>query len=373
MARLNFAARGRSHCAADPGHPEEQRMRLTMLAVALASMIALPAWAQQASLPGASATPTSAQAGVPDDGIRTEATVVVSGEQPGPGLWLVRKGGNELYILGTLSPLPANMQLASAGIDAVISRAQEVIRAPSISVGSDASKFRMLLLLPSLVGIRNNPGGKTLEEVMPPSLYVRWRAFKERFLPGEGKVEKMRPMFAAQELYKAAIKRSAMTHQDPSAPLVTAAIEKYHPTVSLVKLELNVKDPKAVVKQMKTAHFDDLACMERTLDRLGVDMEVLRLRANAWSTGEIAILRANPVPSHYKACLDAVSESAIGRQIGMSDGEARVKAMWLAKAEEVLGRNATSFAVLPIDDMLGAGGYLDALRARGYTVLAPDE
>lgn len=344
-------------------------MRLTLLAVALVPMLASPLRAQQAEPP---ASPAAQQA-VPADGIRTEATVVVTGEQPGPGLWLVRKGGNELYILGTLNPLPANMQLASAGIDAVIGRSQEVIRAPYLSVGSDASKFRMLLLLPSLVGIRNNPGGKTLEDVMPPALYARWRPFKERFLQDDGKVERMRPMFAAQELYKAVIKRSAMTNKDPSAPLVTAAIEKYHPSVSVVKLELKVKDPKAVIKQMKTAHFDDLACMERTLDRLGVDMEVLRLRANAWSTGDIATLRTHPVPSHYKACLDAVSESAIGRQIGMGDGEARVRAMWLDKAEQALARNATTFAVLPIGDMLEPGGYLDALRAKGYTVLAPDE
>jgi hypothetical protein len=351
-------------------------MRLTMLAVALASMLALPVPAQQASVPPtaptAPSTPAMLQA-VPADGIRTEATVVVTGEQPGPGLWLVRKGGNELYILGTLNPLPANMQLASAGIDAVISRSQEVIRAPYLSVGSDASKFRMLLLLPSLIGIRNNPGGKTLDEVLPPALYARWRPFKERFLADNGKVEKMRPMFAAQELYQAVIKRSAMTNKDPSAPLVTAAIEKYHPSVSLVKLELKVKDPKAVIKQMKTARFDDLACMERTLDRLGVDMEVLRLRANAWSTGDIATLRANPVPSHYKACLDAVSDSAIGQQIGMGNGEARVKAMWLDKAEQALASNTTTFAIVAIDDLLEPGGYVDALRAKGYTVLAPDE
>ena len=32
------------------------------------------------------------------------------------------------------------------------------------------------------------------------------------------------------------------------ANMVTAAIEKYHPTVSVVKLELKVKDPKALIR-----------------------------------------------------------------------------------------------------------------------------
>lgn len=346
-------------------------MRNMVLVCVLGTLLSSTA---QAQLVQSSPQPTQTQPlALPDDGIRTEATVVVTGEQPGPGLWLVRKGGNELYILGTLNPLPSNMQLASAGIDAVISRAQEVIRAPYLSVGSDASKFRMLLLLPSLIGIRNNPDRKTLKDVMPPSLYARWLPFRQRFLPDEDKVEKMRPMFAAQELYKAVIKRSAMSNKDPSAALVTAAIEKHHPAVSVVKLELKVQDPKAAIRQMKSARFDDLACMERTLDRLGVDMEVLRVRANAWATGDIAMLRANPVPSHYEACLNAVTESAMGQKIGMRDAEARVRTMWLAKAEQALAKNATTFAILPISDMLASGGYLDALRAKGYQVLAPDE
>lgn len=349
-------------------------MRTTMLALAMGSLAAMPVQAQQADpAPIQVVAPVATQPALPADGIRTEATVVVTGEQPGPGLWLVRKGSNEMYILGTLNPLPANMQLSSSGIDAVISRAQEVIRAPSVSVGTDTSKLRLLMLAPSLIGIRNNPDRKTLKDVMPSALYARWQPFKQRFLPGDGGVEKMRPMFAAEALYRAAIKRSGMTSKDPSAAAVTAAIEKHHPSVSVVRLELKVKDPKAVVKQMKTARFDDLACMERTLDRLGVDMEVFRLRANAWATGDIATLRANPVASQSKACLNAVTESAIGDRIGMGNAEARVRAMWLAKAEQALARNTTTFAILPMDEILEAGGSLDALRAKGYTVLAPDE
>ncbi len=90
-------------------------MRKTMLALAMGLLAAMPVQAQQAEPVPMEAVPSVAtQPALPADGIRTEATVVVTGEQPGPGMWLVRKGGNELYILGTLNPLPANMQRASA-------------------------------------------------------------------------------------------------------------------------------------------------------------------------------------------------------------------------------------------------------------------
>src|SRR5690606_19609420 len=54
----------------------------------------------------------------PDTGpeIVDHQTVVVSGALPGPGLWKVRKDGNTLYVLATLSPLPKRMEWESAGV-----------------------------------------------------------------------------------------------------------------------------------------------------------------------------------------------------------------------------------------------------------------
>ena len=56
-------------------------MRMTMLAVALGSMLLMPLHAQQASPQPADANPSVAvqQQALPADGIRTEATVVVTG------------------------------------------------------------------------------------------------------------------------------------------------------------------------------------------------------------------------------------------------------------------------------------------------------
>lgn len=343
-----------------------------MLVVGICMALVSPVHAQQGLSPPAKAAQAApVQAGVPADGIRTEAAVIVTGEQPGPGLWLVRKGTHDLWILGTVNPLPAGMQLQTKQIDEVIANAQEVMYAPSISVGSDISKFRALLLLPSLIGVKNNPGGKRLSDVLPERTYVRWSAFRDRFLDRDA--DKLRPAFAADALWKAAIKRSGMSGTDVAKSAVAAAVERHHPKVTLVKQTIKLTDPKTTLKQFKASDLEDHACLERTLDRLGQDMETLRNRANAWATGDIAAIRAIPLTDQYQACMEAITESGVGRKLGMGDVASRLQLEWQARAEAALDANATTFAVLPMRDLLRAGGVVDTFKAKGFTVLAPDE
>lgn len=345
-------------------------MRKTILATTMTmAMVVMPLQAQVA--PSPAGAPPVQQATVAADGIRTEATVIVDGTQPGPGLWLVRKGNHDLWILGTISPLPAKMQWQTRQVDEVIANAQEVIYQPSMSVGSDIGKFRAMLLLPSLIGIKNNPDGKRLSDVLPASTYMRWSAFRDRFIDRDA--DKLRPAFAADALWKAAIKRSGMTDKGIANAAVSAAVERHQPKVTLVKHTIMVKDPKAAVKQFKAAELEDLACLDRTLDRLGEDMEILRGRANAWATGDVATIRAMPQTDQYQACMEAITESGIGRKLGMGDVAAKLREEWYAKAVAALDANATTFAILPMRELLRPGGVADTFKARGYTVLAPDE
>jgi len=207
--------------------------------------------------------------------------------------------------------------------------------------------------------------------VLPATTYVRWSAFRDRFLDRDD--DKLRPAFAADALWKAAIKRSGMTDKGIVSPVVTAAVERHQPKVTLVNHKIVIKDPKAALKQFKASELEDLACLERTLDRLGEDMELLRGRANAWATGDVAALRAMPQTDQYQACLEAITESGIGRKLGMGDVAAKLREEWYAKADAALDANATTFAILPMRELLRSGGVADTLKAKGYTVLAPDE
>jgi hypothetical protein len=50
----------------------------------------------------------------------------------------------------------------------------------------------------------------------------------------------------------------------------------------------------------------------------------------------------------------------------------RLKALWLAAAESALERNASTFALLPMKEILDPKGYVAALAAKGYTVEQPE-
>ena len=251
-------------------------MRLTMLAMVLGSILAMPLHAQQAAPQAAVADPPVSTQAVPGDGIRTEATVVVTGEQPGPGLWLVRKGGHDLWILGTLNPLPAGMRWQSKQVEQVIANAQEVIRAPRVSFDVKVGFFRGLTLLPSMLGARKNPDGKTLQQVVSPESYARWKALKARYIGNDGGVEKWRPLFAAQELYKEAMKKSGLDNAKSVWPVIDKAIETHHPNVTVVKEEIVVKDPKPLLKEFSKTTLDDIACFENTMTRIETDLDAMR-------------------------------------------------------------------------------------------------
>lgn len=313
-----------------------------------------------------------AETAPPTDAVQME-TVVVSGEQPGPGLWKVSKGEHVLWIFGTLSPLPKDMRWKSQEVEAVIASAQEVLSPPEVGVAAKVGFFARLALLPSLIGVRNNPGHKKLQDVLPPDLYARWSVLKQRYIGRSGKVEKWRPIFAALDLYEAAIEKSGLDDSSRVQETVMAAVKRAGITPTPVQLIFPIDDPKAAIKEFKRTSFDDLDCFRKTLDRIEDDLGTMTARANAWATADLDALRRLPYTDQMVACMDAVTETSLLRSRGMTDIDARAEKAWLDAASAALDKNAVSFAVLPIRHLLAADNYLSRLHAQGYAVESPDE
>jgi hypothetical protein len=295
--------------------------------------------------------------------------VLISGEQPGPGLWKVSRGNHVLWILGRYGPLPRRMVWHSERVEAVIAQSQALLM--PVNVHPEIGFFTGLTMLPSLMGIRDNPNGAKLKDLMPAALYGRWSILKARYIGQNDNVEKWRPIFAAHELYTKAVQTVGLEPQDVVSPVIDRLARKDHlhwitPTVGLA-----IEQPRAAVKEFKRSPLDDLECFEKTIARLEADLDLMRARANAWAVGDLAELRRRTPVDQASACIAAVLNSQLAQERGIQEVPDRMAAAWLAAAESALSSNVSTFAILPLDQLLKPDGNLTALRARGYTIEEP--
>lgn len=300
-------------------------------------------------------------------------TVVVSGIQPGPGLWQVSKDGRIMWVLGTLAPLPKRMEWNSAEVEAKVAAAGVVLMPPQVDFEAKGTMFGGIFLVPTMLKARNNPGKERLADVLPAADYARWQVLKKKYLPRDGGVEKRRPFLAAMELREAAFDQQDLSWRDIAGRVVSRAADKADVPVERPSVSLVVEDAKGALKEFANNPVDDIACFRRTLDQVENDLGTLATRANAWAQGEVAMLRDLTYTDNAQACTDAVLQTAMAKRIGFSELPARVEAAWLAAAEKALATHPESFAVLPMARVVGPRGYLVALEGRGYRVLAPDE
>ena len=308
----------------------------------------------------------------PAEPIVDMAPVVVSGIQPGPGLWRVSKGDHVLWILGTQSPLPRRIEWDTSVVERTLAQSQELIEMPSVGLEAKVGFFRRLTLLPTALRARRNPDGRTLADVVPPDQYARWQALKARYIgAGNRGIEQWRPVFAALELYDKAIKRSGMTVSGVVTPKVMRIAKRNGVKPIPVKVEIAIADPRRALKEFAASPLDDLECFRKTLDRIEGDLGNMAARANAWSVGDIAALRELPVENQFVTCSAAFTEAGLARKYGIDDLPLQIERKWLATAEAALARNQSTFALLPISQLLKTDGYLSKLEAKGYAVEAP--
>jgi len=300
------------------------------------------------------------------------AAVAVSGVQPGPGLWKVSKGGHTMLLLGVISPLPELMQWRSADVETAIAGSQQVLQLPDVKLKVDVSFFGKLFLLPSAYSARKNDNGASLQQVLPARMFARWEVLKAKYIGKDAGIERWKPIFAAQELYKKAIKANQLSKSGGVQSNIDALAKKYNVPETSTDYPLVIEHPHDAIKAFKASGLDDMACFGHTLDAIEQDMPTMTLRANAWATGDLDALRKLPDSDRRGTCVSAITDAEFARKLGLSDVPARMEDNWLATARASLAKNAQTFAMLPIKELLSADGYLSKLKAEGYQVEAPD-
>ena len=314
-------------------------------------------------------------------------TVLVTGEQPGPGLWKVSRDGHVLWILGSYGPLPRDMKWRSKEVEARVAASQLVLYPGRVNVSADIGILRGLTLLPGAIRAAKNPDGAKLAEVLPAEVYAKWRVLKLKYLGKDNDIEEYRPIYVANRLRSEATRKSGLGAAVDIRSVVNKAAKKNRVRIQelpTVTRKVHIEDPRGMLKSVSKVELGDVECFSKGLDRLEPDLAAMKLRANAWARGDLATLRSLARPASASddcalGLINAVSSGEIDQQ-GMrkvvEDGRReadiagrQVVQNWLDAAQNALAKNASTFAVLPIDQI---DRYAARLKEAGCTVESPD-
>lgn len=316
---------------------------------------------------------TWAQEALPD----AEATVqniLVVGQRPGPALWKISKGDHVMWVFGTYSPLPKNMTWRSQQVENALAQSQELLTAPgsAFTVGW-ADSFNMLTAAPFLIGIKKNADGALLQDVVPADVYTRWSILKTKYIGGDKGIEEERPMFVADTLFEKALGANGMDKGYAVQGRIEELAKNWKIKRTSTTLMLPMENPRTAVRDFKKAKLEDVECFTKTVDRLETDLDAMKVRANAWSLGDIDAIRKLRFPDQKQSCNAAIMNSKwMSNLKDAGNLQERMKTSWLATAEKSLATNKATFAMLPMSDLLNPDGLIAALRSKGYQVDEPD-
>lgn len=336
----------------------------SIIPMLLAGLLATPAWSQNEA--AANVVPA-----VSDAAASTADTVLVVGQRPGPGLWKVSKGDHVLWVFGTYSPLPKQLAWRSQQVEAIIAQSQAYLLPPTAE--PKVSLLRIVTLLPHAIGVNKLPDGKKLQDVLPAEVYARWLPLKAKYIGVDEALERERPLFVASKLYSNALLQSGFVRGFEVDEAIHKIVKANKLKVIATKIDIAVNDPAQMIKDFKKSALDDAQCFALTLERLETDLDAMRVRANAWTKGDLDVIRTLSFPDRESACDDAMKNSTVVKaQAGFDKVDERMEQAWLAAAETALATNRSTFARLPLKEILDPKGYLWALQKKGYTVESPE-
>lgn len=329
------------------------------------------------------------------DGVTTDPVAVdeilVTGEHSGPGLWMATKDGRTLWILGMHAPLPAKMTWRSREVESILAESQRVVRWVGFEIDLDMGFFARLGALPAVIGAGKNPGGAKLKDVVSPEAYRQWEILKAKYIGRDKSIESLRPAFAALSLRSQAASAAGLSSPEPESviwPTVKRLAKKHRVKIlePQITLKLKVDKPRELVRKFRQTRLADQECFAQSIARLEDDLDAMKMRANAWATGHLGVLRDMPPPNPSTDCAqllqNLILSGSLDQELGANETLERARKdiqrvldesneTWLRTVEEAMREHSSVFALAPVGVLLDAHGPLQTLRHHGYEVIEP--
>jgi uncharacterized protein YbaP (TraB family) len=288
-------------------------------------------------------------------------TVIVIGEQPGPGLWKVSKDGHTLWLLGTYGPLPAKMSWRSREVETIVKESQEIYGHVWFKGSTSDSKL--------VYKATRNVDGKALEDVLPNDLYRRFVELNRQFGGGSDQFQQLRPSAAADRLRDKALRKLKLTSDGGIEKSLQRLARKHRVKFRSLGVMIDDKPVREMMKQLDAIPREqDIPCAIAKMDRLESTLKEAVVRTNAWARGDIAMLRqslgvADEEPDACAAFFDSWK--------GLRDAGLAANTQGEAALREALRNNRSTLAMISIGELLRADGILARFRADGCEIEEP--
>ena len=316
-------------------------MKFTSLAIAAASLLFLS---------------TSSFAADPPTTDWSMETVIVTAQSPGPAFWRLSKGNSEIWILGMIGPMPTKLIWNANRLSEIVDGAHEVLTPAQAS----ANIFEVGWFLLWNRSVLSNPGGKKLEESLPPELKARFVAARSLAKRDADRYEDDPPVVAAMKLENDFNQAAGLT-QNALDQVAKIARAKH------VKLR-NIADygAMAMVKEfLRLPAAAQQSCLENAV----ADIETRAVHAvpasEAWALGDLKGIKAHYSPPNVEKCAKLTASFSRFYDRSVADS--------LAAIDQALSEPGKTVMVVDIGALLRNTGVAEKLKAKGITIEGPAE
>jgi uncharacterized protein YbaP (TraB family) len=283
--------------------------------------------------------------------------ILVTGVREGPRLWHFDGPKGEVYILGTVRPLPKGLAWKSTQLELVLKRTDRVL------VGEAQVSLGLRDLVTNRDAVRN-PDDAKLSDQLDARTRERLVAQRQALNLKPDAFENWRPFIAGGMLLNRAFDRAGLGGDVDAQNSTLAQLRKR----KIKPTNVFVAPRRNLVKALNGMPLGaDAPCLGAYLNVAEKGVPMARKRAIAWAEGDIATLRQTQDNTAGLECAAALEHGGVP----IDQLVETYKKSWMTGLVAAGEKPGVTLAIVPMSYLLQTDGLLDRLAKVGVTVEGP--
>ena len=274
--------------------------------------------------------------------------VIVSGRRPGPPLWRIENGENILWVFAVVPTMPKSFEWDSSAIEHVMAESQQYFPLIERSVfASILNPIKAIGMLRRFNKLKKIPDERTMEDYLPAQEYEKFSILKAQYAPNNKKIEKLTPVFAADELFQGAKREYGLVSAHKISKAISKLAKKNKLETTKIKAREQIESKPIFEAIENLSDAEHSKCLSLVMSTLDDQIDSLVNYALLWTDGDPQALIDNSIPSLQESCSQFFLDSEQAQRIIRQTEEA-----WLNETQKAIENNTSSFAVLALHDVI---------------------